>query len=94
MSFVGSFTYYTVVAGTMRQAEFKPDLPQSVFLAFKAEEEDDGKIGRPTMNISRRRSGDFPKVANQKPKDTVDYFDDILDDGDFIAAGTLTRGYI
>ena len=78
----------------MRQAELKPELSPSLFLAFEAGEDNDSTSRKPAMNISRRRSSDTPKVVNQKPKDSNDYFDDILDDGDLIAAGTCTPEWI
>lgn len=78
----------------MRQAELKPDIPQIFFPAVckDAEDAEDAEDGRstqskPAMNISRRRSNDAQKTVKQGRRDSDEIYDDVFDDGDFIAAG-------
>jgi hypothetical protein len=73
------------IAGTMRYAQLTPGIPPS---AFPVRHSDTivKSADKPTMNTSRRRSNDVPKVLDMTNMPTDD-FDDDLKDEDLIAAG-------
>ncbi|KAK2784145.1 Sec63 [Onygenales sp. PD_12] len=73
------------VAGSMRQAELRHDIPASQFPVKQAETADNLSPAKPVMNTSRRRSNDVPKKATVH-KDIDEFGDDSLDDVDFLAA--------
>jgi hypothetical protein len=70
----------------MRQAELKPNIPASLFPPTRPEPTNRSDSTRPTMNTSRRRSNDASKLPTPS-KVSDEFSDDVLDDGDFLAAG-------
>jgi hypothetical protein len=66
----------------LRYAELKPEIPASFFPTSYSDASEKSK-DKPTMNISRRRSGDISKIPGKQ----ADNFDDGLRDEDLIAAG-------
>lgn len=71
----------------MRQAELKPNIPAPLFPTITPESTNVGEPARPAMNTSRRRSNDASKIYTLS-RVSDEFSDDVLDDGDFLAAGT------
>ncbi|KAK2802099.1 hypothetical protein FQN50_007463 [Emmonsiellopsis sp. PD_5] len=74
------------VAGSMRQAELRHDIPASQFPVKQAETADNPSTAKHVMNTSRRRSNDIPKKGATVHKDIDEFGDDSLDDVDLLAA--------
>lgn len=84
------------LAGTMRQATVKPDVPPTMFPVEKAQPPQiQNRIERPTPNMSRRRIEGAG--SSRKQSEASDEFgDDGLDDSDLVqaAAGDLSFDHI
>ncbi|ODH47967.1 hypothetical protein GX48_05899 [Paracoccidioides brasiliensis] len=74
------------IAGTMRQAELRHDIPASCFPTKISEIPGDGAAAKQTMNTSRRRRSENFRNRVETRKDVDEFEDDSLDDIDLIAA--------
>ncbi|PGG99068.1 hypothetical protein AJ79_08702 [Helicocarpus griseus UAMH5409] len=74
------------IAGTMRQAELRHDIPASSFPAKRPEAPDNRSTTKPVTHTSTRRSNDTPKKKATSRKDVDEFEDDCLDDVDLVAA--------
>ncbi|OJD22418.1 hypothetical protein ACJ73_06234 [Blastomyces percursus] len=83
---ISCFVMCDDIAGTLRQAELRHDLPASNFPAQKTEPAVNKSESKPAMNTSRRRSNDLSKKVPASRVDMDEFEDDSLDDADLIAA--------
>ncbi|RAL09680.1 putative DEAD/DEAH box DNA helicase (Mer3) [Aspergillus homomorphus CBS 101889] len=94
--FVSCYVSCDDIAGTLRSAVLKPDLPTTVF-SSRPNEEPGTVAAKPQMNISRRRSNDASQSKQPSPHSviTIDsdesLFDEFLqeEDPDWSALSTL-----
>ncbi|KLJ06907.1 hypothetical protein EMPG_17602 [Blastomyces silverae] len=84
--YISCFVMCDDIAGTLRQAELRHDIPSSHFPAQKTEPPDNKSESKPAMNISRRPSKDISKKGSTSRRDMDEFEDDSLDDVDLIAA--------
>ncbi|EQL32969.1 hypothetical protein BDFG_04949 [Blastomyces dermatitidis ATCC 26199] len=84
--YISCFVMCDDIAGTLRQAELRHDIPASHFPAQKTEPPDNKSESKPAMNTSRSRSKDISKKGLASRRDMDEFEDDGLDDVDLIAA--------
>ncbi|PGH04665.1 ATP-dependent DNA helicase HFM1/MER3 [Blastomyces parvus] len=84
--YISCFVMCDDIAGTLRQAELRHDIPASHFPEKKTELPDNKCESKPAMNISRRRSKDMSKKGHTNRREIDEFEDDSLDDVDLIAA--------
>ncbi|PGH33745.1 ATP-dependent DNA helicase HFM1/MER3 [[Emmonsia] crescens] len=84
--YISCFIMCDDIAGTMRQAELRHDIPILHFPAKPTEPPNDKSEVEPMMNTSRRCSNEMSKKGATSRTDINEFEDDGLDDVDLIAA--------
>ncbi|QSS63303.1 hypothetical protein I7I51_00360 [Histoplasma capsulatum] len=84
--YISCFVMCDDIAGTLRQAELRHDIPASQFPAKQTETPHGKNDLNPTMNTSRRGNSDVTKKGSKSRRDIDEFEDDGLDDTDLIAA--------
>ncbi|QSS51070.1 helicase family member [Histoplasma capsulatum var. duboisii H88] len=84
--YISCFVMCDDIAGTLRQAELRHDIPASQFPAKQTETPHGQNDLNSMMNTSRRGISDITKKGSKSRKDIDEFEDDGLDDTDLIAA--------
>ncbi|OJD15928.1 hypothetical protein AJ78_03871 [Emergomyces pasteurianus Ep9510] len=84
--YISCFVMCDDIAGTLRQAELRHDVPALHFPDKQKETPNNGSEMKPAINPSGRRRNDIPKQEAPSRRDIDEFEVDSLDDVDFIAA--------